>query len=266
MATDTLDQTTSGTSLTDRLQSINDRSTALSNGGTSGTVTPAENQTIARAGNVETSSTNGTGDQTIARGGSTGASRLRQSVPSTGPWSTALYNVDTQELTVTRYQDGRQVGNPVTARGTFTGGGNDISTENSRGGAVTRGGYDIREMKPNERTPESTAYRNNYPNTTRDWLVLDPRDSNRGDDVNQANGRDGVRLHAGRGSLGCVTVPASQKTDWQRIESTIPRGRAGQVVGRMEVIGGDRASTGTSTTDTVASTTSGTGASTQRQM
>lgn len=254
MAMDTLDRTSAGTSLADRLRSINARSIALSNGATS------------EAENSETSSANGTSGQIIARGRSTGASRLRYSVPSRGPWSTALYNVDTQELTVTRYQDGRQVGNPVTVRGTFTGGGNNISTENDNGGAVTRGSYDIREMRTRERTEQSASYRRNYPNTTRDWLVLDPRDSKRGNDVNEDNRRDGVRLHVGRVSLGCVTVPASQEREWRQVESTIPRGSAGQVVGRMEVIGGDRASTRTSTTDVVASTASTSVASSQRQM
>lgn len=267
MPTNTLDQTrptinspaeqNSENNLNNRLQSISNRAAKLSSNRVTENLAPqttsnenglAGAQRIARSGNEVTDSlrTASTDSQMIARGSSANG-RLGLSIPSRGPWSTALYNVDTQTLTVTRYQNGQQVGSPVTVYGTFTGSGNNISTENTNGGAITRGSYDIREMKKSERTPESVRYRENYSSTTRNWLVLDPRDSKPGDDINQANGRDGVRLHIGRGSAGCVTVPSSQTSDWQRVENAIPTGKPGQIVGRMEVVGGDRASTNTGT-------------------
>jgi hypothetical protein len=264
MPTNTLEQTRPttnsfstqnfGNNLNDRLQSISNRAADLS----SDRVTKnTETQRIARVGNEATDSsrTVNTGNQTIART-SPAATKLILSIPVKGPWSTALYNVDTQTLTVTRYQNGLQVGSPVTVYGTFTGGGNNISTENVSGGSITRGSYDIREMKGSERTTdESKGYRARYPNTKRDWLVLDAKDSKPGDDINQANGRSGLRLHIGRGSAGCVTVPAAQESDWQRVEMAIPKGKPGQIVGRMEIIGGDRASTNMGTdSSTMAST------------
>jgi Protein of unknown function (DUF2778) len=214
--------------INERLEDINKRSASLSGLGTQSTDNQLSKKNL------------------VARG-----------IPSKGAWAVAVFDMGTASLTVRRYVNGKEVGSPTILNsqhvprnerlpGAFTGidkrpeGGIDYRNESQlsrvqNNGAIPLGEYDIRMLSV--RTEEAKNYRKNYAGyVTRDWMVLDARDKKPGNDINDAYGRDGLRLHLGRSSYGCVTVPIANSAEWREIEKKIPEGDPGQVVGSMQVI------------------------------
>jgi RHS repeat-associated protein len=54
------------------------------------------------------------------------------------------------------------------------------------------------------------------------WYRLDRIDSNpRNDKDDDLTGRDGFRLHPGIDSLGCITIPKSETTKWDKVKELI---------------------------------------------
>jgi Protein of unknown function (DUF2778) len=182
---------------------------------------------------------------------------VARGIPSKGAWAVAIFDMGTASLTVRRYVNGKEVGSPTILNsqhvprnerlpGVFTGidkrpqGGIDYRNESQLSrvkydGAIPLGEYDIKILSAP--TYESGEYRKNYAGyVTRDWMVLDAKDKKPGNDINDVYGRDGLRLHLGRSSYGCVTVPIANALEWREIEKKIPEGKPGQVVGSMQVI------------------------------
>jgi Protein of unknown function (DUF2778) len=215
--------------INERLEDINKRSASLSGLGTQSTDNQLSKKNL------------------VARG-----------IPSKGAWAVATFDMGSASLTVRRYVNGKEVGSPTILNsqhvprnerlpGAFTGidkrpeGGIDYRNESQlsrvqNNGAIPLGEYDIRMLSV--RTEGAKNYRKNYADyVTRDWMVLDARDKKPGNDINDAYGRDGLRLHLGSTSLGCVTVPIANAAKWREIEDKIPKSNnPGQVVGSMQVI------------------------------
>jgi RHS repeat-associated protein len=122
----------------------------------------------------------------------------------------AVFSISEKTFTVVDKQTGYQ----VTAKNVFSGNNMFLGNPNSghipNAGAIPLGVYDILHFNPN-------------PN----WYRLDIRDSqplnDLYDDAPPVTGfpRGQFRLHAGRVSLGCVTVPKDSIDDWTKISSII---------------------------------------------
>ena len=54
-----------------------------------------------------------------------------------------------------------------------------------------------------------------------DWFRVDPRDSSRFDDVDEATGRSAFRLHPGTHSLGCITIDKNNKNDFNSYQGIV---------------------------------------------
>jgi hypothetical protein len=157
------------------------------------------------------------------------------------------YNNGEGKLTFTKKLNGRAIGTKEIV-GAFSGKEDALNNSSTQGdkekGVIPHGKYTIRIMNRAQHQA-GEFYENAYPGVVRrPWFVLDSNDSRRGNDrIDNGVGenRDGLRLHYGRVSIGCITTPLNKANEWQDLEAWLPAGHPdnksdrGKVIGTMEV-------------------------------
>jgi RHS repeat-associated protein len=119
----------------------------------------------------------------------------------TGLLVQAKYSISTRRLTITD-MDTKET---IEIDGVFSGSGkkqNNVEFESEYGGPIPTGRYEILEGPYNI-------------NQLTSWYRLDPIDSQPRNDIDDLHGRSAYRLHPGRRSDGCVTIPIDNANrDW----------------------------------------------------
>jgi Protein of unknown function (DUF2778) len=174
-----------------------------------------------------------------------------RSIPISGPWVQATFDMGTGRLTVSKYYNGRLVktvdikpGGPGSSNwGAFSGRGQYRNESESagvkNGGAIPLGNYYIYGDTKNAPIGyREGSYAAHY-RVSGGWYRLERMDENIGDDATYVNGvrRDRIRLHIGNDSIGCVTVKPDNVEQWREVEGILGvNGDRNTTLGTMTVV------------------------------